>query len=111
MDRDADVLQGTLDLLILKALDLGPMHGFGVSLRIQQLSRDTFRILQGSLYPALHRLERQALIHADWGTSDSGRRAKFYDLTPAGRARLKAEVAEWRRASEAVDWVLATQRI
>lgn len=111
MERDAEILQGTLDLLILKGLELGPMHGFGVSLRIQQLSRDTFRILQGSLYPALHRLERQGAIHSDWGVSENGRRAKFYALTTAGRARLRSEVADWRRVTRAVELVLATQRI
>ncbi|MFN0178412.1 MAG: PadR family transcriptional regulator [Gemmatimonadales bacterium] len=110
MGRDTDLLQGTLDLLILKSLDLGPMHGFGVSLRIQALSRDILRVLQGSLYPALHRLEHQGLIQSEWGVSDNGRRAKFYALTVAGRRRLRAEQAEWRRVTQAVDWVLAADR-
>lgn len=110
MDHDTDLLQGTLDLLILKSLALGPMHGFGVSLRIQSLSRDVLRVLQGSLYPALHRLEHQGLVQSEWGVSDNGRRAKFYGLTLAGRRRLRAEQAEWRRVTQAVDWVLAADR-
>jgi transcriptional regulator len=110
VDRDTELLQGTLDLLILKSLALGPMHGFGVSLRIQSLSRDVLRVLQGSLYPALHRLEHQALVQSEWGVSDNGRRAKFYSLTVAGRRRLRAEQEEWRRVTQAVDWVLAADR-
>jgi PadR family transcriptional regulator PadR len=110
VDRDTELLQGTLDLLILKSLALGPMHGFGVSLRIQSLSRDVLRVLQGSLYPALHRLEHQGLVQSEWGVSDNGRRAKFYSLTVAGRRRLRAEQAEWRRVTQAVDWVLAADR-
>jgi transcriptional regulator len=110
MGKDVEILQGTLDLLILKSLALGPMHGFGVSLRIQQLSRDVLRVLQGSLYPALHRLEHQGLIQSEWGTSDNNRRAKFYSLTRAGHARLRAELAEWRRVTEAVGWILAAEQ-
>jgi len=107
MSKEAEILQGTLDLLILKSLALGPMHGFGVSLRIQHLSRDVLRVMQGSLYPALHRLEYQGLIQSDWGTSENNRRAKFYSLTKAGEARLRAEVAQWQRVTAAVGMVLA----
>jgi transcriptional regulator len=109
MAKETDILQGTLDLLILKSLALGPMHGFGVSGRIHQLSRDVLSVFQGSLYPALHRLEYQGLIQSDWGVSDNNRRAKFYSLTRSGHARLRAEVAEWRRVTQAVGWVLAAE--
>ena len=102
----ADVLQGTLDLLILKALSLEPMHGWGVAQRIQQFSRDVLQVNQGSLYPALHRLEHRGWIAAEWGTSENNRRAKFYRLTTTGRAQLEAERSQWRRFSEAVDLVL-----
>jgi len=108
-DRQADLLQGTLDLLILKTLALGPHHGWGVSQRIQQMSRDTLQVNQGSLYPALHRLEHKGWIAADWGTSENNRRAKFYDLTRRGRKQLQAEEAQWRKFSEAVDWILETR--
>lgn len=107
MAKEADLLQGTLDLLILKSLALGPMHGFGVSGRIQHLSADVLRVMQGSLYPALHRLEYQGLIASEWGTSDNNRRAKFYTLTRAGRARLQVELTEWHRVTKAVGMVLA----
>jgi transcriptional regulator len=106
MPKEVDLLQGTLDLLILKALALGPMHGFGVSLRLQQLSRDALQVQQGSLYPALHRLEHQALIASEWGISDNNRKAKFYSLTAAGRERLEGETAEWERLSGAIRLVL-----
>ena len=105
---DADLLQGTLDLLILKTLALEPMHGYGVSLRIQQISRDVLRVQQGSLYPALYRLEQQGLIDYDWGTSENGRKAKFYRLTKAGQKRLKDEPASWERLSAAVTRILGT---
>ncbi len=105
---DADLLQGTLDLLILKTLALEPMHGYGVSLRIQQISRDVLRVQQGSLYPALYRLEQQGLIDYDWGTSENGRKAKFYRLTKAGQKRLKDETASWERLSAAVTRILGT---
>ena len=105
---DADLLQGTLDLLILKTLALEPMHGYGVSLRIQQISRDVLRVQQGSLYPALYRLEQQGLIDYDWGTSENGRKAKFYRLTKAGQKRLKDETASWERLSGAVTRILGT---
>jgi len=102
----ADLLQGTLDMLILKAVSLGPLHGYGVLLRIEQLSRRALQVQQGSLYPALHRLEVQGLIDAEWGTSDNGRRAKFYRLTAAGRRRLASERERWERLSAAVGTVL-----
>ncbi len=104
----ADVLQGTLDLLILKTLALQPMHGWGISQRIQQVSRDVLQVNQGSLYPALHRLEVKGWIEAAWGTSENNRRAKFYSLTPAGRARLEAETESWRRFVGAVDLILGS---
>ena len=103
-----ELLQGTLDLLILKAISLGPLHGYGVLLRIQQVSRDKLQIQQGSLYPALYRLEHQGLVTWEWGESDNGRKAKFYRLTPAGRRRLQAEIAYWGRLSEAIGFVLAS---
>ena len=103
-----DLLQGTLDLLILKTLALEPMHGYGVSLRIQQISRDALRVQQGSLYPALYRLERQRLITFGWGTSENGRRAKFYRLTKAGKRRLESETESWERLSGAVNRILRT---
>lgn len=104
-----DVLQGTLDLLILKALSLQPMHGWGVAQRIQQISRDVLQVNQGSLYPALHRLEDRGWIAAEWGTSENNRRARFYRLTPAGRAQLKEETATWERFMLAVQRVLQAQ--
>src|SRR6185295_13742881 len=110
MDRGAEVLQGTLDMLILKAVSLGPMHGYGILLRIQQFSRDTLAIQQGSLYPAVYRLEHQGLLASEWGTSDNNRRARFYSLTPAGRRRLRDERESWSRLVDAVAAVLqATQ--
>jgi transcriptional regulator len=102
----ADLLQGTLDLLILKALKLGPLHGWGISKRIRQLSSDVLQVNQGSLYPALYRLEDRDWIESEWGTSSEGRRAKFYRLTAAGRKQLAEETAEWRLFSAAVDQVL-----
>jgi PadR family transcriptional regulator, regulatory protein PadR len=101
-----ELLQGTLDLLILKAVSLGPLHGYGVLLRIQQISQDRLQIQQGSLYPALYRLEHQGLITSEWGESENKRKAKFYRLTTAGRRRLKEETAYWRRFSEAVGFAL-----
>ena len=103
---DAEFLQGTLDLLILKTLALEPMHGYGVSLRIQQISQDALRVQQGSLYPALYRLEQKGLITWEWGTSENNRRAKFYRLTRSGRAHLQAGSASWQRLSEAVGLIL-----
>jgi transcriptional regulator len=106
MAQSTDLLQGTLDLLILKTLALEPMHGWGVAQRIQQLSSDVLRIGQGSLYPALHRLEYKGWIRSGWGSSANNRRARFYRLTPAGRRRLEAELASWDRMSAAVASVL-----
>ena len=105
---NTDVLQGTLDMLILKALSLEPMHGWGISQRIQQISRDVLQINQGSLYPALHRLERRAWIEADWGTSENNRRAKYYQLTSLGKKQLVEERASWQRFTLAVQRVLQT---
>jgi PadR family transcriptional regulator, regulatory protein PadR len=105
---NADVLQGTLDMLILKALSLEPMHGWGVSQRIQQISRDVLQVNQGSLYPALHRLEHRGWISSSWGTSENNRRAKFYDLTPIGRKQLAEEAANWQRFALAVQRVMQT---
>ena len=100
------LLQGTLDLLILKAVSLGPLHGYGVLLRIGQISQNRLQIQQGSLYPALYRLEHQGLITSEWGESENKRKAKFYRLSVAGRRRLKEETAYWRRLSEAIGFVL-----
>ena len=104
----ADLLQGTLDMLILKALQLGPMHGFGVSVLIRQMSRDVLQVEQGSLYPALYRLEQQGWIASEWGTSDNNRKAKFYSLTPTGRKQLAEERSNWERLSSAINLVLKT---
>ena len=101
-----DLLQGTLDLLILKTLALGPMHGWGISQRIQQVSQDALRVNQGSLYPALHRLEVQRWIASEMGTSENNRRARFYRLTPAGRRHLAAETENWDRMSVAIARIL-----
>jgi PadR family transcriptional regulator PadR len=105
---DADLLQGTLDLLILKTLALESMHGYGVSLRIQQMSKNVLRVQQGSLYPALYRLEQQGLISYEWGVSENGHKAKYYSLTKAGQRRLKDETASWDRLSSAVMRILQT---
>ena len=102
-----NLLQGTLDLLILKAISLGPLHGYGVLLRIQQISHDKLQIQQGSLYPALYRLEHQGIITSEWGDSENNRRAKFYKLTAAGKRRLQQELAYWQRLSEAIGLVLS----
>jgi PadR family transcriptional regulator PadR len=104
---NADVLQGTLDLLILKALSVEPMHGWGVAQRLQQISGDVLRVNQGSLYPALHRLEYRGWIAASWGASENNRRARFYRLTATGRRQLQNELATWRRLSSAIELVLA----
>jgi PadR family transcriptional regulator, regulatory protein PadR len=102
----SELLQGTLDLLVLKTLTLGPDHGWAIAQRIQHTSRNVLQINQGSLYPALHRLEDQGFIAAEWGTSDNNRRAKFYQLTSKGRKRLAQETASWERFTEAVQLVL-----
>jgi transcriptional regulator len=101
-----ELLQGTLDLLILKAVSLGSLHGYGVLLRIQQISQNRLLIQQGSLYPALYRLEHQGLITSEWGESENRRKAKYYRLTAAGRRRLKEETAYWRRISETIGFAL-----
>ena len=106
LDTRSDLLQGTLDLLVLRTLALEPMHGWGIAQRIQQVSGDVLQVQQGSLYPALHRLARQGLIAASWGTSENNRRAKFYRLTAAGQRRLAAETAGWERFTLAVHRVL-----
>jgi len=106
MADSPDLLQGTLDLLVLQTLAAGPMHGWGVAQRIQQVSKDVLQIGQGSLYPALHRLEYKGWIAADWGASENNRRAKFYALTALGREQLEKELATWDRLSAAVGLVL-----
>ena len=106
MATSTDLLQGTLDLLILQTLALGPMHGWGVAQRIQQVSKDVLQIGQGSLYPALYRLEYKGWIRSDWGSSENNRRAKFYRLTAAGRKQLETELATWDRLSAAIALVL-----
>jgi transcriptional regulator len=108
MDDSTGLLPGTLDLLILKAVSLGTLHGYGVLLRIQQISGGALQIQQGALYPALYRLERQGLIESEWGTSENNRRAKFYRLTRTGRARLGDETASWNRIADAVAMALRT---
>ena len=110
MTDTAFLLPGTLDLLVLKSVSLGKLHGYGVLLRIQQITGGALQIQQGALYPALYRLEQQALIDSEWGTSDNNRRAKFYRLTPAGRARLGDESASWQRLSQAMALALGTTR-
>jgi len=109
-DPSADLLPGTLDLLVLKAVSLGKLHGYAVLLRIQQITRGALEVQQGALYPALYRLEQQALIESEWGTSENNRRAKFYRLTPAGRARLNSQTASWNRFADAVASALTTTR-
>jgi PadR family transcriptional regulator len=106
--RSAELLPGTLDMLILKAVSLKPLHGYGVLLRIGQISGGALAIPQGSLYPALYRLEDQGLIAAEWGQSENGRRAKFYTVSAAGRRRLREETAGWNRLAEAIAAALAT---
>jgi PadR family transcriptional regulator PadR len=109
MDDSTGPLPGTLDLLILKAVSLGTLHGYGVLLRIQQITGGALQIQQGALYPALYRLERQGLIDSEWGTSDNNRRAKFYRLTRTGRARLGNEAASWNRIADAISMALRTK--
>jgi PadR family transcriptional regulator len=108
VDDSTGLLPGTLDLLILKAVSLGTLHGYGVLLRIQQITGGALQIQQGALYPALYRLERQGLIDSEWGTSDNNRRAKFYNLTRSGRARLGNEAASWNRIADAIAMALRT---
>lgn len=105
----ADLLPGTLDLLILKAVSLGPEHGYGVLLRIEEITGGALLVEQGALYPALYRLERQGLLHTEWGTSDNNRKAKFYSLTAAGRKRLRIEVERWTTNAGAVNAALRVE--
>jgi transcriptional regulator len=105
--QNTDLLQGTLDLLILKALALGPLHGLGVASRIEQVTRGTFHVKPGSLFPALHRMEDEGWLLSSWGESENNRRAKFYQLTRAGRMQLSAETERWARVSAAITRVLA----
>ena len=109
MSGQAQLLPGTLDLLILKAVSLGPLHGYGILLRIGQISEKALLIEQGALYPALFRLVRQGLLKPSWGTSDNNRRAKFYELTPAGRKRLHQEAADWNRLVAAIALALRAE--
>lgn len=109
MARVADVMQGTLDLLLLKALSLEPMHGWGITNRIQQMSRDTFQIGQGSLYPALHRFEKRGWVTSYWRTTEHNRIARYYDLTAAGKEALGEEIARWRSYTGAVDLVVGAR--
>jgi PadR family transcriptional regulator PadR len=106
LTQAADVMKGTLDLLILKALSLEPVHGWGISNRIQQMSRDVFRIGQGSLYPAVHRFENRGWVTSYWRTTENNRIARYYELTAAGRHALAEELARWRRYTSAVDLVI-----
>jgi transcriptional regulator len=106
----SDLLQGTLDMLILKIVALGPVHGYGISQRIRQISKETLQVQQGSLYPALHRLEQRGWLAADWGESDKGRQAKFYRLSDKGRRQLAEEQASWQRLSKAVALILQAAR-
>ncbi len=105
-DEKTDLLQGTLDMLILRALQLEPMHGFGISGRIRQMSDEVLQVEQGSLYPALYRLEDQGWIKSEWGVSENNRKAKFYSLTASGRKQLAAETENWARLSAAINLVL-----
>jgi PadR family transcriptional regulator PadR len=106
VDSRLDLLQGTLDMLLLKALQLEPLHGYAIARRVQQLSEDALRVEEGSLYPALHRIEERGFVESDWGTSENNRRAKYYRLTRAGRKRLEAEAGEWKRLSLAITRVM-----
>ncbi|HEX4749973.1 MAG TPA: PadR family transcriptional regulator [Bryobacteraceae bacterium] len=108
MVEKSELLPGTLDMLILKAVSLNPLHGYGVLLRIRQISREALEIPQGSLYPALYRLEHQGLIAAEWGQSENNRRAKYYTITTAGRRRLREETADWNRLVSAITAALNT---
>ena len=109
MGKQIDLLQGTLDMLILKAVSLGPLHGYGVLLRIQQISGEQLEIQQGSLYPALYRLEHQGWIASEWGESDNKRKAKFYSLTASGRRQLQSETEKWNRMASLIANILRTR--
>src|ERR1035441_520698 len=108
MGEKSDLLQGTLDMMILKIVALGPVHGYGISMRIQQISKEVLQVQQGSLYPALHRLEKRGWLEAAWGQSDNGREAKFYKLSAKGRKQLRVEESNWQRLSQAVGLVMRT---
>ena len=110
MAKQADLLQGTLDMLILKAVSMGPLHGYGILLRIQQISGDRLEIMQGSLYPALYRLEHQGLIASEWGESENKRKAKYYRLTATGRRQLQEETRNWNRMADIIAGILKTAR-
>lgn len=107
-EQKAEFLKGTLDMLVLKVVALGPIHGYGISQRIQQISQDFFQVQQGSLYPALHRLEDRGWLQAEWRDTETGREAKFYTLTRKGRKQLEAEVSNWQQISDAVALILRT---
>jgi len=107
--EQSDLLQGTLDMLILKIVALGPIHGYAISQRIQQISREVLQVKQGSLYPALHRLENRGWLKAEWGDSETGREAKFYSLTRAGRKQLESQTSNWERLSNAIALILLTE--
>ena len=109
VDKQLELLQGTLDMLILKAVSLGPLHGYGVLLRIQQISKDQLEIQQGSLYPALYRLEDQGWIASEWGESENKRKAKFYRLTADGKRQLESEEEKWKRMAEVIAGILSTK--
>ena len=104
----SDLLQGTLDMLILKIVELGPVHGYGIAQRIRQISKEVLQVQQGSLYPALHRLEKRGWLAAEWGESSNGRQAKFYKLSAKGRKQLLSEQSNWRRLADAVSHILQT---
>jgi len=108
LGKQVDLIQGTLDMLILKAVSLGPLHGYGILLRIQQISKDRLEIQQGSLYPALYRLEHQGWIASEWGESENNRKAKYYRLTAAGRKQLQAEAEKWNKMTEIIGGILET---
>jgi len=109
VDKQLDLLQGTLDMLILKAVSLGPLHGYGILLRIQQISKDRLEIQQGSLYPALYRLEHQGWIIGEWGESENKRKAKYYRLTAAGKRKLQTETENWNRMANVMAGILGTK--
>ncbi len=108
MGKPLDLIQGTLDMLILKAVSLGPLHGYGILLRIQQISKDRLEIQQGSLYPALYRLEHGGWITSEWGESENKRRAKYYRLTAAGKSQLNTEIKQWNRMAKVIGGILST---
>jgi PadR family transcriptional regulator PadR len=110
MQKQIDLLQGTLDMLILKAVSLGPLHGYGILLRIQQISKDRLEIQQGSLYPALYRLEHQGWIASEWGESENKRKAKYYRLTSAGKRRFQSEAEKWNRMTDVIAGILGTKQ-